>query len=75
MREILLVAQLQEGNVVWTASAAKDGEVEYQSHDITDVGPNPKTALDALMRLTQGLYERIHALEVALNGVGNEPVH
>lgn len=63
MREILLAAELRGGTVVWTASACKDGEVEYDTSAVT-----PKTALDTLMHLTQELYERIHALEAALDG-------
>lgn len=60
MREIKLSAALQQGEVVWTASAVNDGDVEYSSMNI------PKTALDALMLLTQELYARIHDLEARL---------
>jgi hypothetical protein len=58
MREILLTAELRAGTVAWTASARRDGQVEYSTDGVT-----PKTALDTLMHLTQELYERIHALE------------
>jgi hypothetical protein len=57
MREIKLSAALQQGEVVWTASAVSDGDVQYSSMN------TPKTAIDALMLLTQQLYARVHDLE------------
>jgi len=60
MREIKLSAALQQGEVVWTASAVNDGDVQYSSVS------TPKTAIDALMLLTQQLFARVHDLEASL---------
>ena len=58
MREIKLSAALQQGAVVWTASAVNnDGEAVYGSTG------ESKTALDALMLLAQQLYTRVDDLE------------